>query len=140
MGFVKSIVKKVELVKGGRIEGGMGLSNNIYWNNGFHFPLQSNNRQKKMMGHTGEATYSLDLQYMGGTLRNHFDKPSIILTGKTENTGKLEAQIIKQVTDNLTVKFSAYYPNAAVANAHTSYEADYHGTDFNSSLKLSDGY
>ena len=67
-------------------------------------------------------------------------KPSIILTGKTENTGKLEAQIIKQVTDNLTLKFSAYYPNAAVANAHTSYEADYHGTDFNSSLKLSDGY
>lgn len=95
MAFVKSIVKKVDMVKGGRIEGGMGLSNNIYLNNGFHFPLQTNNRQKKMMGHTGEATYSLDLQYVAGDLKTQFDRPSVILTGKTDNTGKLEAQVIK---------------------------------------------
>lgn len=91
MAFVKSIVKKVDLVKGGRLEGGMGLSNNIYVNNSFNFPLKTNNRQKMMMGHTGDATHSLDLQYVGGDFKSQFDRPSVILTGKSESTGKLEA-------------------------------------------------
>lgn len=93
-----------------------------------------------MMGQTGEATYSLELQYVGGDLKTQFDKPSVIMTGKSENTGKLEAQVIKQVSDALTLKFMAYYPNHLVEHAHLTYEADYHGADFNSNLKLSDSF
>jgi hypothetical protein len=62
------------------------------------------------------------------------------MTGKSENTGRLEAAIIKQVSDALTLKFMAYYPNQQVEHAHITYEADYHGVDFNSNLKLNNAY
>lgn len=140
MAFVKSIVKKVDMVKGAQISGGMSFSNNTHMNHSFTFPLQTQNKQKKMMGQTGDATYSFDLQYLGGEIKTQFDQPSVIMMGKSENTGRLEAVLIKKVSDALSLKFQAFYPNSMVEHAYLTYEADYHGADFNSNFKYNNAF
>ena len=60
------------------------------------------------------------------------------MNAKMENSGRLEAVIMKQIRDSLAIKFIAFYPNATIDQAHLTYELDYMGPDFNSNIKLSD--
>ncbi len=95
--FVKSIVKKVDMVKGVRIEGSAGVSQNAFYSGAFTFPHQTQNKQKlKMNPHVNDAHFGFMGQYVGGDIRTPYDRPSIIMTANTEiNSGRLDAQIIK---------------------------------------------
>ena len=61
MAFVKSIVKRVDIVKGVRLDAGAGVSNNAYYSGSFTFPHQTQNKQKmKMNPHVNDAHFGFD--------------------------------------------------------------------------------
>lgn len=61
-----------------------------------------------------ESNFQLGLQYLSGPIKQlMIGKPSLILTGRWDSTGKLEAAIIKKLRDNIQLRFSAGYPQGS---------------------------
>ena len=79
------------------------------------------------MKRPAESNYMLSAQYLGGTLKTMFDQPKIIITGRMDSNGKLDAAIIKKYNDRVTFRLSAMYPNTDVAFSQMHLDVDIDG-------------
>ena len=130
---IHAVTKKLEHIKGFRFEISGAVSNNFHISHSWS--IQNKSGGKKMDsrnpfggGGAGPKTsYTLSTQYLGGNLRTFMDQPNIILTGRMESSGKLEAAIIKKLNDRLTLRLNGMYPNSDINYSQMTLDLDIDG-------------
>ena len=55
------------------------------------------------------------------------DQPKYILTARLDNNGKLEAAIIKKISDRVTLRLNAMYPNSDINYSQLNLDIDIEG-------------
>jgi hypothetical protein len=55
------------------------------------------------------------------------DQPKFILTGRLDNNGKLEAAIIKKISDRVSLRMNAMYPNSDINYSQINMDLDIEG-------------
>lgn len=60
----------------------------------------------------------------------------MIMTGRIDTTGKLEAVIMKKLTNNTNLRLNAGYLNSDINYAQVSLDLNIDGDDYASSIKL----
>lgn len=76
---------------------------------------------------TNFSYYILSAQYLAGSLKTMMDQPKYILTARLDNNGKLEAAIIKKVSDRITLRLNAMYPNSDINYSQLNLDVDIEG-------------
>jgi mitochondrial import receptor subunit TOM40 len=121
MNSIRAITKKVEAIKGFRFEVAAAASNNFHLSHSWNI----NNFSPNPKGPLG--SYTLAAQYIGGELKTMMDQPKFIMTGRFDSSGKLEAAIIKKLSDRLNLRLSAIYPNSDILYSQMHLDLDIEG-------------
>jgi len=67
------------------------------------------------------------------------DEPKFIMTGRMDSTGKLEAAIIKKISDRISLRLSSFFFNSNPQAAQVHLDMDYTGNDFIHTFKIGTG-
>ena len=123
MNNIRAITKKVEHIKGFKFDISGALSNNFHVQHTWNIPNPGGQPQKKML----DGFYILSTQYLAGELKTMMDQPRFIMTGRIDNNGKLEAAIIKKLSDRVTLRMNAMYPNSDINYSQLNLDVDIEG-------------
>jgi mitochondrial import receptor subunit TOM40 len=128
MNPVKSITKKFEHIKGFRFEVGGAPTQNFHMTHSWN--LISGPAPQGPMGKGQIGTYNLSCQYISGNIDPFSPvppKPSMILTGRVDSGGKLDAVLIKPIDDKIQLRVSAMFPNTDMNYAMLHADLDVEG-------------
>eukprot|EP00331_Platyophrya_macrostoma_P014769 CAMPEP_0176464400 /NCGR_PEP_ID=MMETSP0127-20121128/36499_1 /TAXON_ID=938130 /ORGANISM="Platyophrya macrostoma, Strain WH" /LENGTH=355 /DNA_ID=CAMNT_0017856819 /DNA_START=51 /DNA_END=1118 /DNA_ORIENTATION=+ len=140
MNGVKSITKKFDHIKGFKFELGVPISHVFHtlhvWN--ILPPSKSNlGPAGATLGQGSQGQYTFMCNYAGGISNpTPMSAPSFILTGRTDNQGKLEASIIKPFNDRTSLRVNFGFLNEDTSAAQVHADLDYAGDDYAATVKF----
>lgn len=129
---VKAITKKFDQIKGFKFEIGAAPSQNFHMLHVWNILPPSKSRMGPAgptLGSGSQGQYTFMGQYLGGNFNPMaMERPPLILTGRTDNQGKLEASIIKSINRRTNLRLNFGYLNDDMNMAQVHADLDYEGT------------
>ena len=132
MNSIRSITKKVEHIKGFNFSIGIPCSQKFLTSHSWSIP----NYVANPKGNQG--SYTLSTQYVEVDMPNEAEMaqmtapptPKYIMTARMESTGKLDAVLIKNLNDKVTLRLTSQFQNSDPNYAQMHLDLDYEGISY----------